>query len=352
MNATARRSLFGPALAAIAMVLAPAMPLAAQQYRVLQTNSLGGSVHIIDPATQTVVGEIDGVPVNHGVQASADGTRIYVSSEAQRSVMVVDARTMEIIKTIPLSARPNNIALTPDGRKLYVGIIVPPGAVDVIDTQRMEVIKTMPHPGGVHNVYVTPDGQYVVAGTIAGDQMTVYSTATDEEAWHWKGESIRPMSISAKPDGSTDKIYIQVTGHHGFVVVDFDTHREVARVSLPMIPEEDRYASVESSLGLYNGAPAHGLGVSPDGSTIWSTSRMNSMVYVYSPYPELKLLASVPVGTDPDWITFTPDGRFAYVANAASNNVTAIDMHTYQPVATIPVGEGPKRNTVMTLAHR
>jgi YVTN family beta-propeller protein len=349
MHAKPIRTLFGTVLPTIALVLASATSASAQQYRVLQTNSLGGSVHVIDPATQRVVGEIDGVPVNHGVAASDDGSRIYVSSEAQRAVMVIDTRSMEIIKTIPLSARPNNIALTPDGRKLYVGIIVPPGGVDVIDTQRGEVIKTMPHPGGVHNVYVTPDGKYVVAGTIAGDQMTVYSTATDEEAWHWTGESIRPMSISTKPDGSTDKIYIQVTGHHGFVVVDFDTHREVARVTLPDVPEEERYASVESSLGRYNGAPSHGIGVSPDGRSVWATSRMNSKVYVYSAYPGLELLATVPVGTDPDWITFTPDGRFAYVANAATNNVTAIDMHTYQPVATIPVGEGPKRNTVVTL---
>jgi YVTN family beta-propeller protein len=349
MNAPLRRPFLGIALPVLAMTLASLTGATAQQYRVLQTNSLGGSVHIIDPATQRVVGEIDGVPVNHGVQASADGSRIYVSSEAQSALMVIDARSMEIIKTIPLSARPNNIALTPDGRKLYVGIIARPGAVDVIDTERLENVKTMPHPGGVHNIYVTPDGRYAVAGTIAGDQMTVYSTATDEEVWNWQGESIRPMSISAKPDGSTDKIYVQVTGHHGFVVVDFDTHREVARVTLPEIPEEERYASVQSSLGLYNGAPAHGIGVSPDGRTVWSTSRMNSMVYVYSVYPELKLLASIPVGTDPDWLTFTPDGRFAYVANAAENSVTAIDMHTYQPVATIPVGEGPKRNTVITL---
>jgi YVTN family beta-propeller protein len=283
--------------------------------------------------------------------ASADGSRIYVSSEAQSAVMVIDTHSMEIIKTIPLSARPNNIALTPDGRKLYVGIIARPGAVDVIDTQRLENIKTIPHPGGIHNIYVTPDGRYAVAGTIVGDRMTVYDTRTDEEAWAWEGESIRPMAISAKPDGSTDKIYIQVTGHHGFVVLDFDTHREVARVTLPEIPEDQRYASEMSSLGLYNGAPAHGIGVSPDGRTVWSTSRMNSHIYVYSVYPELKLLAGIPVGTDPDWVTFTPDNRFAYVANAVDNTVTAIDMATYQPVATIPVGDTPKRNAVVRLPH-
>jgi YVTN family beta-propeller protein len=321
------------------------------QLRVLQTNSLGGSVHVIDPETQQVVAEIEGVPINHGVQASPDGRRIYVSSEAENAVMVVDTESMEIIRTIPLSARPNNIALTPDGRKLYVAIIARPGAVDVIDTETLQNVKTIPHPGGLHNIYVTPDGTHVVAGSIGGDRMTVYSTATDEEVWAWEGESIRPMSISAKPDGSTDKIYIQVTGHHGFVVFDWDSRREVARITLPDVPEDQRYlGEANSALGRYNGAPAHGLGVSPDGRTVWSTSRMNSHVYVYSAYPALELLASIPVGTDPDWVTFTPDNRFAYVANAVSNNVTAIDMRTYQPVATIPVGEGPKRNTVIQLS--
>ena len=123
--------------------------------------------------------------------------------------------------------------------------------------------------------------------------------------------------------------------------------------TLPDVPEDQRYLGDDNSaLGRYNGAPAHGIGVSPDRRTVWSTSRMNSHVYVYSAYPELELLASIPVGTDPDWITFTPDNRFAYVANAVSNNVTAIDMETYQPVATIPVGEGPKRNTVIALPRR
>jgi YVTN family beta-propeller protein len=345
-----RRYLVGCAIGA-ALVTSPASTLA--QVRVLQTNSLGTDVHVIDPATQRVVGRIDGIPVNHGVAASADGRRIYVSSEAEAAVMVIDTESMQIIRTIPVSARPHNIALTPDGTKLYVAIIARPGAVNVIDTRTLENVKVIPHPGGLHNIYVTPDGSHVIAGSITGNRLTAYDTRTDEEVWAWEEESIRPMAISAKPDGSTDKIYIQVSGRHGFVVFDWDTRREVARVTLPEVPEDQRYLGDDNAtLGRYNGAPAHGLGVSPDGRTVWSTSRMNSHVYVYSAFPELRLLASIPVGTDPDWITFTPDGRHAYVANAVSNNVTAIDTQTFQPVATIPVGEGPKRNTVITLPVR
>ena len=281
------------------------------------------------------------MPINHGVAIAPDQSRIYVSSEGDEALYVVDADTMRIVNSVPLSARPNNISITPDGRKVYVGIIVPPGAMNVVDTETFEV-KEVPNPGGIHNIYVTPDGSHVITGSIGGRRLTVYDTATDEEVWAWEGNPIRPMAISAKPDGSTDKIFVQISLHHGFVVLDWDTRQEVARITQPDIPEDEREP------GPYNNAPAHGIGVSPDGRTVWSTSRMNSRVYVYS-LPELELVAEVQTGTDPDWVTFTPDGKYAAVSNAIDNNVSIIDMATYTETARVPVGESPKRNAVITL---
>ncbi len=75
---------------------------------------------------------------------------------------------------------------------------------------------------------------------------------------------------------------------------------------------------------------------------------MNSHVYVYS-LPDLELITGVRTGTDPDWITFTPDNKLAYVANAVSNTVSVIDMETYTEVTQIPVGNAPKRNGIIRL---
>src|SRR5690606_14013525 len=203
---------------------------ATAQVRVLQTNSTDTMVHLIDPVTHKIVGEIAGIPVAHGIAAAPDGSRIYVSGEAETALKVVDAHTLEIIKTIPLSARPNNISITPDGRKIYVGIIAQPGAIDVIDSATLTKTKTVSVPGGIHKIYVTPDGKNVVAGSMQGRRLTVLDTSTDQEVWAWEGEAIRPMTISTKPDGSTDKLFVQVSGHHGFVVIDWDTRKEVVRI--------------------------------------------------------------------------------------------------------------------------
>ena len=57
----------------------------------IQTNSAGDNVHIIDPATNKVVGEITGIEVGHGAAGAPDGSRIYVSNEADSTLDVVDA---------------------------------------------------------------------------------------------------------------------------------------------------------------------------------------------------------------------------------------------------------------------
>src|SRR6266705_7048200 len=102
-------------------ILLLALPLTAaqDQVRILQSNAAGDRVHIIDPATNKVVGEITGVEAAHGITASPDASRIYVSNEADDTLDVADRTTLKVIKKVPLSGRPNNIAISPDGRRVY-----------------------------------------------------------------------------------------------------------------------------------------------------------------------------------------------------------------------------------------
>ena len=53
------------------VVMVLALTAAIGQERVLQTNSGSGNIHLIDPVTNKVVGEVTGVPVNHGAAGSA-----------------------------------------------------------------------------------------------------------------------------------------------------------------------------------------------------------------------------------------------------------------------------------------
>ena len=88
-----RRGLTGMALTGLALTALCTVPLIAQQkLRIIQTNSAGDNVHLIDPATNKVVGIIEGIEVNHGAAAAPDGSRIYISDEAENALAIVDAK--------------------------------------------------------------------------------------------------------------------------------------------------------------------------------------------------------------------------------------------------------------------
>jgi len=318
-----------------------ALPIAANSVRIIQTNSAGDSVHVIDPATDQVVGEIAGIEVNHGACVAPDGNRYYISNEAENTLDVVDAKSLKVTRHIPLSGHPNNVAISRDGKRVYVAIVQAPGAVDVVDTVALEKVKTLPMKGGVHNTYVTPDGRYVIAGSILGRLLTVIDQKTEQPVWELPFDNgVRPIAFEKNADGSTRRMFVQLSNLHGFAVVDFASHKEVTRVNLPDGPPGKKPD--------IDGTPSHGIGVSPDGKTLWVNSSLNNKVYVYS-LPDLKLVKGVDVGRTPDWLTFTPDSRKIYVSNAGANSVSAIDVKSMREVARIKVGQVPKRNVTAVL---
>ena len=179
-------------------------PLAAQQskLRIVQTNSAGDNIHIIDPATNKVMGEIKGIEAPHGVVVAPDGSRIYVSEQANNTVVVLDGKTLQVTKRIPLSGNPNLIDISPDGKTVYVAIALSwtdtsefpqvkaakSGGVDVIDTQSLQNVKTIALTGGIHDLNVTPDGKFVIAGASRGakppaNAMFVIDAKTNDVAW-------------------------------------------------------------------------------------------------------------------------------------------------------------------------
>lgn len=337
-----RRSAVSFLTVSLACAAAAVTSGAPAKVRIIQTNSAGDNLHIIDPATNTIVGEITGIEVNHGVAAAPDGSRIYVSDEADSTLDVVDVPTLKVSKKIPLTGHPNNISIGRDGRRVYVAINEAPGAVDVIDTASLERAKTIPVRGAVHNTYVTPDGRFVVSGSIASKVITVIDAVTEQPAWSLEMDlGIRPMAFAANSDGSTKWIFVQLTGFNGFAVVDFQTRKEINRITLPALPPGKKPFPV-------GGNESHGMAVTADGRTLLVNSRLNTSVYSYS-IPDLKLLGRVEVGLSPDWVTLTPDGKRAYVANAASNNVSVIDVPTMKEITRIPVGYVPKRNVTAML---
>ena len=172
--------------------------------------------------------------------------------------------------------------------------------------------------------------------------MTIIDVQTEQPVWTMDFDlGVRPLAFERDADGSTKRVFVQLSGFNGFAVVDFATHKEVNRIELPKI-------AAGKQTVLEGGNESHGMAVTSDGKMLVVNSRLNSAVYAYS-LPDLKLIGSADVGRAPDWVTLTPDGKAAYVANAGSNYVSVVDLKAMKETTRIPVGQVPKRNITALL---
>lgn len=343
-----------------------ASPLAYSSARIYALNRDGSSVTVIDTATNKVVQTIYGVRAPRGAAISRDGKFIYISSEEEHNLDVVDQETNQVTKRIALSGHnAGNLIITQDGKHVLLGLTPflnlavkhhdpeDTGGVDIIDTASQERIKTIPIKEGIHDIFMTPDGKYAIVGADTGKFAMVLDLRTEEPAWKIPFDAgVLTMAIERAPDGSAGRLFVELRSFNGFAVADFKTGQQLARIELPDPIKFGIAAAGRKSGGPAEYNPTHGTDISPDGKTLWVASRGTNSVYVYS-LPDLHLLRKLympernqpgqPIDTsDPHWLIFGPNGKTVYVSLAALNLVMAIDAKTLKEVARIPVGDGAK----------
>jgi YVTN family beta-propeller protein len=324
-----------------------AMPLSAQRsVHVYVLDTSGAEISVIDAATNKVVQTIEGIEVPHDIKFSPDGNRAYITDESNHTLTILNTKTGEVFKKVPLSGRPNLAAVTRDGKQVVICIAEnPPGAaVDIVDTTTLEKTKTIPMKAKMHDCYVTNDGKYAVGGSPAGKFLVVIDLHTGQPAWEVQFDrGVLPIAFENGPDGSTRRMFVQLGFFDGFAVVDFAKQKEIARIELP-----ETALNTISYIGM-----SHGEAVSPDGKTLWVNSGPSNTVFVYS-LPDLKLVGHVllpevelpghpAITGDPHWLTFTPDGKTVYISMTNLRLVVAIDVKAMKVIARIPVGETPRR---------
>jgi YVTN family beta-propeller protein len=343
------------ALPLLALTLAP-LPASAATVRVYVTNSAGDAIDVIDPASHKVVQQIKNIIGAHGIAFSPDASRVYVSNEETSTLDVFDRKSGKLIKKVALSDHPNNISVTKNGDRIVVAIARGKGGLDIVDAATLTLKKTISANGGrLHNVYVTPDNKYVVGGSIPSKTFYVFDLDKEQLAWAMPMDlGVRCMAIETNPDGSTKRVFAQLSSLNGFSVIDIAEQKEAARVTLPSVPQEF------DSGGYRVNEPSHGIGIAPDNKTLWVTSIPNNAVYEYS-LADLKLIGKVdlpsekiagraaPLSAVANWVTFTPDGKELYVSNSGTRSVSVVDTVAMKVTKVIPVGEVPKRNNTLVI---
>ena len=303
-----------------------------------------GTVLLIDTATKTLTGSIDGGVSPEAVAISPDGSRLYavnwgqnrsiVSPQVAGAVTVIDTAHQTVSATIPIGPGPGAAALSPDGRRLYVtntGL-----TVSVVDTTTNTLSSTIGFAHSPTRVAVSPDGRrlYVtnvwsvpgpvfggLLGNVIKAELTVVDTATNTVTGTIPIAGAGSLAFS--PDGSV----VYVAGSQGLSAINTATNKVINTLDIP--------------------ASTTAMVVSPDGRTVYLAGCANlgaptgcsgSVLAVST--GTLTLDNIIPVGdptknVGPDGLAVSPDGKYVYAATSAYYGLSPED--NWQLVSAISV---------------
>ena len=252
--------------------------------------------------------------ISPGAAAAPGGARhptAFVVNSASATVTPVDLTTRRAGPPIPVGARPQAIAITPDGRTAYVANSGS-GTVTPIDTATGRAGPPIRAGLGPRSIAVSPDGRTAYVLDWGGAAVTPIDTATARA-----GPPIRvgsyPFALAFAPDGRT--AYVASYGANTVTPIDVATGRAGHAIPAGQAPDA--------------------LAVSPDGRTVYAVGGDSGTLTPISAGTG-RPGRGIPVGYSPAAVAIT--GGTAFVVNTISGTVTPVSTSTGHAGPPIPAG--------------
>lgn len=331
------RLAFGLAALALVIVGAGCGRSGEPSHWICVSNERSGTVTVIDGSTRSTLATITLGKRPRGIHASPDGRTLYVALSgspiagppgsqpeslppADRSadgIGVVDLRALALSRTFHAGIDPEQFAVSPDGRMLYVAN-EDAATLSLVRTTDGAIERVIPMGDEPEGVGVAPGSHEVIATCEGhGDVFVLDSTGIPLGRIEVPG---RPRSVAFTPDGA--KAFIPA-----------ETHGTLTRIDV-------RRRQPDTTFALPPNSRPMGTLMAPDAKTLYVSNGRGGTVSVLE-LPSLRLRGNVRVGPRPWGIGLSPGGRWLYVANGPSNDVSVVDTRALKEVARLAVGQGP-----------
>src|SRR6266436_9011638 len=162
----------------------------------------GRNIVVIDIGARKVIGNVDfghGVRPHCAVFGPKDGM-LYVTTELDDSISVIDPRTLKILGSIPTTQPESHmLAITRDGRRGYTAN-VGPGTVSVLDMGGRKTIAVIPVAPKIQRIALSVDDRLVFTSDQTKPQLAVIDTATSKVKT-WVQMPAQGYGTAPTPDG-------------------------------------------------------------------------------------------------------------------------------------------------------
>ena len=337
------KSWFSPlAIMGCAVMILPVLlirPAPARELLYIEAE-ISKDIHIVDARTLDKVGRIEIGQPTDDIVGSPDGRFAYgnamipsgnpIGMPEAGIAYCISTATNKILWTVAIPGMPQHLTVSKDGKRLFVPAL-DKNYLYVVDTAAGRIVDTWFGALGNHGSELSSDGRHLYLGSYYQNRIYVYDTATGQVIKTYvTRDAVRPF----KMDREEKRIYYQLSNLHGFEVRDIESGRLERVVDLPQLPPQvhaDMYGTLD-----------HGMAITPDGKKLIAAGSAGGYVAVYG-LPDLKLLGTVPVGEDANWIRVRGDSKVAFVTNRASNDLSVVDLDALKEISRIPVGTKPAR---------
>lgn len=182
----------------------------------------GSEISVIDLGSRKVVHKID---FGHGVRPHCaiydrNSGRLYVTTELDKSVSIIDPKTLKIVGSVPTGQEQSHmLVLSKDGRRGYTAN-VGPGTVSVLDMAGRRTVAVIPISGNTQRISISRGGSMVFTADQKKPQLAVIDTATNKVK-AWVPLPGTGYGTATTPDGRW--LLVALRGSKGVAVVDLKT---------------------------------------------------------------------------------------------------------------------------------
>jgi len=197
----------------------------------------GRELVVIDIGSGKVVQRFDfghGVRPHCAVMNPNDGL-LYVTTELDRTVTIIDPKTLKLVGTIPTGQDESHmLVLSHDGRFGYTAN-VGPGTVSVLDLKARKLISVIPISQKTQRISISVDDRTVFTADQTKPRLAAIDTATNQLKT-WIPLTASGYGTATTRDGRWILVAMQSTSQ--VAVVDLQTLQVARTIDVPPTPHE------------------------------------------------------------------------------------------------------------------